>query len=78
MFELCQTFSGSDCDKILDLLVTQCPGKLQQYVDDMELMIHHTVAAAIQLDISTLSERVDPATLTGPARSCGNICSGVP
>ena len=42
---------------------------LQQYVDDMELMIHHTVAAAIQLDISLLTERVDPATLTGPARN---------
>ena len=23
MFELCQTFSGSECDKIMDLLVTQ-------------------------------------------------------
>ena len=69
MFELCQTFSGSDCDKILDLLVTQCHGELQQYVDNMEHMIHHTVAAAIQLDISTLSERIDPATLTGPARN---------
>ena len=69
MFELCQTFSGSDCDKILDLLVTQCHGKLQQYVDDKELMIHHTVAAAIQLDISPLTERVDPDTLTGPARN---------
>ena len=69
MFELCQTFSGSDCDKILDLLVTQCHGKLQQYVDKKELMIHHTVAAAIQLDISPLTERVDPDTLTGPARN---------
>ena len=69
MFELCQTFSGSDCDKILDLLVTQCHGKLQQYVDNKELMIHHTVAAAIQLDISPLTERVDPATLTEPARN---------
>ena len=68
MFELCQTFSGSDCDKILDLLVMQCHGKLQQYVDDKDLMIHHTVAAAIQLDISPLTERVDPDTLTGPAR----------
>ena len=63
MFELCQTFSGSDCDKILDLLVTQCHGMLQQYVDDMQLMIHHTIAAAIQLDISPLTQRVDPATL---------------
>ena len=69
MFELCQTFSGSDCDKILDLLVTQCHGKLQQYVDNKEVMIHHTVAAAIQLDISPLTERVDPVTLTGPARN---------
>ena len=32
-------------------------------------MIHHTVAAAIQLDISPLTERVDPDTLTGPARN---------
>ena len=46
----------------------QCHGKLQQYVDDKDLMIHHTVAAAIQLDISPLTERVDPDTLTGPAR----------
>ena len=69
MFELCQTFSGLGCDKILDLLVTQCHGELQQYVDNMEHMIHHTVAAAIQLDINTLSKRVDPATLTGPARN---------
>ena len=69
MFELCQTFSGSDCDKILDLIVTQCHGKLQQYVDNKKFMIHHTVAAAIQLDISPLTERVNPDTLTGPARN---------
>ena len=49
--------------KILDLLVTQCHGKLQHFVDNKELMIHHTVAAAIQLDISPLTERVDPDTL---------------
>ena len=58
MFELCQSFSGSDCDKIMDLLVTQCHGRLQQYVDDMQLMMHHTVAAAIQLDISPLTQRI--------------------
>ena len=32
-------------------------------------MIHHTIAAAIQLDISPLTQRVDPATLTEPART---------
>ena len=69
MFELCQTFSGSDCDKIMDLLVSQCHGMLQQYVDDMQLMIHHTIAAAMQLGISPLTQRVDPAALTGPART---------
>ena len=69
MHELCQSFSGTDCDKIMDLLVTQCHGMLQQYVDDMQLMIHHTIAAAIQLGISPLTQRVDPATLTGPART---------
>ena len=69
MFKLCQTFSGSDCDKILDLLVTECHGKVQQYVNNKELMIHHTVAAAIQLDISPLTQRVDPDTLTGPAQN---------
>ena len=69
MFELCQTFSGSDGDKLLDLLVTQCHGMLQQYVDDMQFMIHHTIAAAMQLGISPLTQRVDPAALTGPART---------
>ena len=69
MFELCQTFSGSECDKIMDLLVTQCHGRLQQYVDNMEVMIHHTIAAAMQLGITPVTQRVDPATLTGPART---------
>ena len=69
MYELCQTFSGSDCDKIMDLLVTQCHGMLQQYVDDMQLMIHHTIAAAMQLGINPLTHKVDPATLTGPAKT---------
>ena len=69
MFELCQTFSGSECDKIMDLLVTQCHGRLQQYVDNMQLMIHHTIAAAMQLGINPVTQRVDPATLTGPART---------
>ena len=63
MYELCQTFSGSDCDKIMDLFVTQCHGILQQYVDNMQLMMHHTIAAAMQLGISPLTHRVDPATL---------------
>ena len=35
MFELCKTFNGSDCDKIMDLLVSQCHGMLQQYIDNM-------------------------------------------
>ena len=69
MFELCQTFSGSECDKIMDLLVTQCHGRLQQYVDNMQLMIHHTIAAAMQLGINPVTQRIDPATLTGPART---------
>ena len=69
MCELCQTFSGSDCDKIMDLLVTKCHGMLQQYVDDMQLMVHHTIAAAMQLGISPLTHRVDPATLTEPAQT---------
>ena len=69
MFELCQTFSGSECDKIMDLLVTQCHGRLQQYVDNMDVMIHHTIAAAMQLGITPVTQRVDPATLTGPART---------
>ena len=67
MHELCQTFSEADCDKIMDLLVTQCHGMLQHYVDNMQLMIHHTIAAAMQLGINPLTHRVDPATLTGPA-----------
>ena len=69
MHELCQTFSGTDCDRIMDLFVAQCHGMLQQYVDDMQLMIHHTIAAAMQLGINPLTQRVDPATLTGPAQT---------
>ena len=42
---------------------------LQQYVDDMQKMIHHTIAAAMQLGISPLTDRVDPATLTEPAQA---------
>ena len=67
MHELCQTYSGTDCDKIMDLLVTQCHGMLQ-YVNDMQ-MIHHTIAAAMQLGISSLTKRVDPVTLTGPVQA---------
>ena len=40
---------------------------LRQYVDDMQLMIHHTIAAAMQLGIRPLPDRVDPATLDGPS-----------
>ena len=50
MHKLCQSFSGTDCDKIMDLLVAQCHGMLQQYVDNMQQMIHHTIAAAMQLE----------------------------
>ena len=53
----------------MDLLVAQCHGMLQQYVDDMQLMIHRTIAAAMQLGISPLTHKVDPATLTGPAKT---------
>ena len=60
--------------RLLDLLVMQCHGKSQQYVDDKDLMIHHTVAAAIQLDISPLTGGVDPDTLTGPARKIAQDC----
>ena len=63
MHELCQTFCGSDCDKIMDLLFAQSHGMLKQYVDDMQLMIHHTLAAAMQLGIRPLTHRVDPCTL---------------
>ena len=66
MFELCQTFSGLDCGKKMDLLVLQCHGMLQQYVDDVQLMIHHAIAA---VGISPLTQRVDPAALLGPART---------
>ena len=41
----------------------------QQYVDDMQLMMHHTIAAAMQLGISPLTQRVDPAALPEPART---------
>ena len=57
MHELCQSFSGSDCDKIMDLLVAQSHGMLQQYVDDMQRMIHHTIAAAMQLGIKALDSQ---------------------
>ena len=67
MHELCQTFCGSDCDKIMDLLVAQSHGMLQQYVDDIQPMIHHTFAAAMQLGIRPLTHRVDPSTLEGPS-----------
>ena len=67
MHELCQSFSGTDCDKIMDLLVAQSHGMLSQYVVDMQLMIHHTIAAAMQLGIRPLTDRVDPATLDGPS-----------
>ena len=67
MHELCQSFSGADCDKIMDLLVTQCHGMLQQYVDNMQQMIHHTIAAAMQLGVHPLTDRVDPASLSGPS-----------
>ena len=65
--ELSQSFCGSDCDKIMDLLVAQSHGVPQQYVDNMQLMIHHTIAAAIQLGIRPLTDRVDPATLEEPS-----------
>ena len=67
MHELCQSFSGTDCDKIMDLLVAQSHGMLQQYVDDVQRMIDHTIAAAMQLGIRPLTHRVDPATLEGPS-----------
>ena len=51
----------------MDLLVTQCHGMLQQYVDNMQQMIHHTIAAAMQLGIRPLTDRVDPDTLAGPS-----------
>ena len=48
---------------------------LQQYVDDMQLMIHHTIAAAMQLGISPLTQRVDPAALTGLLGPLRKLCS---
>ena len=47
----------------MDLLVAESHGMLQQYVDDVQRMIHHTIAAAVQLGICPLTDRVDPATL---------------
>ena len=41
---------------------------LQQYVDNMQLMIQHTIAAAMQLEIHPFTHRVDPATLVGPSK----------
>ena len=41
----------------------------KQYVDDMQLMLHYTIAAAMQLGIGPLTQRVDPAALRGPART---------
>ena len=75
MHELCQSFSGTDCDKIMDLLVAQCHGMLQQYVDDMQLMIQRAIAAAMQLGIRPLTHRVDPATSWAHLRSSRKPCS---
>ena len=33
----------------------------------MQQMIHHTIAAAMQLGVQSLTDRMDPASLSGPS-----------
>ena len=47
----------------MDLLIAQSHGRLQQYVDDMDLMIQTTLAIVLQLGIRPLARRIDPSTL---------------
>ena len=61
--ELHQTFCGSDCDKIVDILITQSHGRLQQYIDDMNLMIQATLDIVLQQGIRPLTHRLDPLSL---------------
>ena len=35
----------------------------------MQLMVHHTIAAAMQLGIHPVTHNVDPDTRTGPAKT---------
>ena len=61
--EFRQTFCGSECDKIMDLLITQSHGRPQQYIDDMDLIIQTTLVIVLQLGIRPLTRRNDLSTL---------------